>query len=503
MENRTKISLKLILTMLFITLLYPSFAQKKALKIDSLITRYNKLGLFNGTALITFNNSVIYKRSFGAADKNWNINNRSNTKYQIGGASKMFTSIIILQLVEKGKLDVQLPISTYLPFITNEATKKITLQQLLTNTSGLPDFLNETDFYSEHRFKHYVSSLDFAKTYSDVKPEFEPGTKVSNCNAGYVLLGAIIEQVTGKPFPKVLKENILDSLNLKNTGCYANDQVLDNYASGYMSVMGDTKNAFYWDLTGLGASNGIYSTVDDLLSFSEALNKKRLISSQSYSILYTPQTNGSSYGFSIDSIPFRKGKGYKKLIGQLSSSLGYSTVFYRSMEDNHSIILLDNIKDDANNNKLEPLFQGLLSILYNNPYELPKEHMSYYLANSAIKIGIDETISKYYNLTSEETSTHDELAENDLNELAYSLMRNDRGAEALRVLKLNSSLFPRSYKVYHAFGEYYLKTKQLETALRNFQNAKRFNLKETGQDIINYNREEHMVKEIEKSLLVN
>ncbi len=184
----------IIIGLLFISVV--SLGQTKIEQLDKLIGLYTEYGQFNGSVLVAENGNILYKKGFGLANMEWNIPNKANTKHRLGSISKQFTGMLIMQLVEAGKLDLHVPITTYLTDYPKENGDKITIHHLLTHSSGIPNYTSFTNFRSLQR--DYYSPKDFVKTFADSTLNFNPGAQFSYSNSGYFLLGAIIEKLTGK-----------------------------------------------------------------------------------------------------------------------------------------------------------------------------------------------------------------------------------------------------------------------------------------------------------------
>src|SRR5437764_5438582 len=168
-----------------------ALAQDKAAKIDQMISLYQKYGQFNGSALVADNGKVIYKKGVGLANMEWDIPNAPDTKFRLGSITKQFTATLILQLVEQGKIKLDGKITDYLPDYRKDTGDKVTIQHLLTHTSGIPNYTSRPDFMTKISRDPYSVS-DFVKKYASDDLEFEPGSKFSYDNSGYFILGAII-----------------------------------------------------------------------------------------------------------------------------------------------------------------------------------------------------------------------------------------------------------------------------------------------------------------------
>ena len=240
---------------------------------------------FSGAVLIAKDGKPILKKAYGSANKSSNTANNVDTKFNLGSIDKSFTAVAIAQLVQQGKLSFNDPISKYLPDYPNKAVAaKVTIHQLLTHTSGMGMYFNE-------EFMKRRASL---KTLSDLLPlfvndtlDFEPGEKMQYSNAGYVVLGLVIEKLSGQNYFDYVRQHIFEPAGMKNTASYELDQKVPNLAIGYtnMGLTGRPEPGPRKDstphLTGRGSSaGGGYSTLDDLLKFGQALIDHKLLNKQ-------------------------------------------------------------------------------------------------------------------------------------------------------------------------------------------------------------------------------
>jgi CubicO group peptidase (beta-lactamase class C family) len=240
-------------------------AQDKAAKIDELLLSYHANGQFNGSALVAESGRVIFKKGYGLANMEWGIPNTPDTKHRLGSITKQFTAMLVLQLVEKGKLKLDGKITDYLPDYRKDTGERVTIHHLLTHTSGIPSYTGLPKFFDEVSRDPYPVA-EFVKKYCSGNLEFEPGSKFAYNNSGYFLLGAIIEKVTGKPYEAVLKEQILDPLGMKDTGYDRHGTVLPKRAAGYSKTLLGYENAPYLDMSLPYAAGSLYSTIEDLYS---------------------------------------------------------------------------------------------------------------------------------------------------------------------------------------------------------------------------------------------
>jgi len=216
-----------ILTILFIL---PLSAQEIEAQIDQVMGEFIQLDLFSGTVLVAKDGEIIYAKAFGEADKDFHVKNTLETKFNIGSIGKTFTGTSIMQLAQKGKLNVMDPVIKYLPdFPYGE---KILIHHLLTHTSGTFNYFAHPDFAEKMYSIRSVS--DALSLIYDQKLQFQaPGEKFLYSNSGIVILGAIIEKISGISYTEYLQKNILGPAKMHDTGIYYLEDVVENRAVGY------------------------------------------------------------------------------------------------------------------------------------------------------------------------------------------------------------------------------------------------------------------------------
>jgi CubicO group peptidase (beta-lactamase class C family) len=269
-------------------------SEKQIADINNLIEDLSNKDAFSGTVLIAKGDKIIYQKAVGLSNKEQNMKNNIETKFNIGSMNKMFTGIAIAQLAEKNKLRYSDKITSYLPNLPKKIFGDITIEQLLTHSSGTGDFF---------RFPRFEQIADTAKTiatYVNIGLEepllFKPGTKVSYSNYGYILLGAIIESVSKMSYYDYVRQNIFVIANMKNTDSYERNKIHENFAIGYANppqmpnetpkLNNRENNTKILELKGNSAGGG-YSTAVDFHKFSQALLANKLITSKTLGIVTT------------------------------------------------------------------------------------------------------------------------------------------------------------------------------------------------------------------------
>lgn len=449
----------------------PAAAQEKPEKIRELLRRYHEAGQFNGSALISEQGRVIYRGSFGLANYEWNIPNTPETKFRLGSITKAFTAMLVLQLVEQGELRLDDKVIQYLPEF-KKTGGRITIDQLLTHTSGLPDYNNLPDEFRMVQ-SGLLSPAEIIHRIAEYDLLFEPGTKFGYSNDGYRVLGAIIEKVTSKSYEQVLRENILASAGMENTGYSSRTAVLPKRAAGYMKRLAGLETAAFYEPS---PASGMYSTVDDLYRWNQALDGEKLLQPNHKALVWSISPYGNAYGWHVSKV--KVGEKREKL-KQMSEGavFGYFARFVRLPEDNHLIILLTNVR--ASTNYLPDVEQGVISILYGEPYKAPQRSIAETMLATFRQAGIGAALQQYRELKPQQPESYN-FAENELNMLGYEFLRVKKLKEAIEVFKLNTETYPRSANAYDSLGEAYMAAGDDQNAIANYQKSVELDHKNTN-----------------------
>lgn len=310
----------------------PGADQDYAARADAFVNVFVKQGKFMGTALVAKDGKPVFRKGYGVANVEWDIPNTPDTKFRLGSITKQFTGMAILQLAEAGKLKLDDPANKYYPEAP-AAWEKITIHHLLTHTSGIPSYTSIPNFFRD-KARDPLKPAEIVKLTQDQPLEFGPGEKMKYSNSGYVLLGHIIEKASGQEYAAYLRKNIFDPLGMKDSGYDTQKAILKKRASGYSP---DVTNAPYLDMSLPHAAGSLYSTVDDLLIWDQALYAGKLISKESYEKMFTPVKNDYAYGWVV------RTRGGHKEIGHGGGIHGFNTSFLRFPEDRLTVIVFSNL----------------------------------------------------------------------------------------------------------------------------------------------------------------
>jgi CubicO group peptidase (beta-lactamase class C family) len=293
---------------------------------------------FMGSVLVARGNDVLLNKGYGFADLEWNVPNTPTTKFRLGSITKQFTAAAILLLEERGKLTVDDPVKKYMPDAP-AAWEKITIFHLLTHTSGIPNFTSFPDYAKLEASP--TTPTELVARFRDKPLDFQPGEKWSYSNSGYVLLGYLIEKISGESYAQFVQDNIFKPLGMVNSGYDSNSAVIQNRASGYTPEAGGIVNSGYINMTIPLSAGGLYSTTEDLLRWQQGLFGGKLLSPASLKKMTTPYK--SDYGFGV---VIRTVNGHEE-IGHGGGIEGFNTMLAYYPEDKLTVVVLANLNGSA------------------------------------------------------------------------------------------------------------------------------------------------------------
>jgi CubicO group peptidase (beta-lactamase class C family) len=329
-------------------------------RADAYLTAEAGKNSFRGSVLVGIDGKIQFEKGYGVADEEWSVHNTPTTKFRIASLTKQFTAACILLLQERSKLSVQDPISRYLSSLPG-AWESITIHQLLTHTSGIPDYTSSAKMKELNRTGATPKEL-IALVQSEPL-EFKPGSKFAYTNTGYILLGMIIEKVSGRTYDAFLVGNVFRPLGMVNSGYDRASDILSNRATGYEIKDGHFINSDFIDMSIPYAAGGIFSTVEDLFRWNEALANGKLLSPESLRQMFAeyPETAymQSHYGYGVV-MTMRFGRTIYYHGGGVT---GFSSVIQRYSKEHICIVVLSNL----NPVKSWDLGDHIASYLFDHP----------------------------------------------------------------------------------------------------------------------------------------
>ena len=426
---------------------------------------------------------VVKLAQYGVATIQDSIPVSRHSRFTINSITKAFVGVAVMQLVEAGKLDVAAPISRYLPGLP-AAWQPVTVRQLLTHASGLPEIMGDDDQISEANENAAWASVQ-------QKPmEFEPGEKFSYNQTNYLLVGKIIDQLSGQPFATFIQERQLNVVGMPRTSLGDSHDVLPNSTLGYTYskvVNGEWQrsskplNLFEVYAPSLRTASGMRSTAEEMAHWLIALQQGKLLQPASLPVLWTPGllNNGRPAGFN------RLQNGYalgwptvaRPEHRAVAPTGGGRSALFVYPEDDLAIVVLTNLMGA-------------------NPDMFIDEIAGYYLPDMrlATGFGLPPTIRTLHNQLRQHGFSQAgtllkqarkknpayQLPEAEVNAWGYSLLKQAQPKDALEVFKLNVSLYPQSANAYDSLGELYAELGNRELARKNYQRSLALNPENKG-----------------------
>ncbi|MCR8561324.1 beta-lactamase family protein [Mucilaginibacter sp. BJC16-A38] len=312
--------------------------------IDSFVSKHN----FNGTVLIEQKSASTYHKSYGLANMEFKVANTNDMRYKVASITKMFTSTLIMQLVEKGLIDLEKPFNTYLPDCKGEAAGKVTVHQLLNHTSGIAN--TDTVKSLEVALKFGVPFYQKPRSTDELlsicvngKLVNQPGKVFDYNNADYIILGKIIERLCHKTYEEVLKEKILLPLKMENSGLLYQKDIIANLADTYMYR--DDIKQMVPDLPvypeNWYAAGAMYSTATDLLKFTDALFAGKLVKQESLNRMFVSGLGEYGFGVWVYENYDINGKMYR-IVKRPGLIMGAQAMMFHVLGEGTTIIILSN-----------------------------------------------------------------------------------------------------------------------------------------------------------------
>lgn len=306
--------------------------------MEQVIQSYVAAKTFMGSVLVARGKDVLLTKGYGSANLEWNIPDSPATKYRLGSITKQFTAASILLLEERGKLKVEDPVKKYLPDAP-AAWDRITIYNLLTHTSGIPNF---TSFPEYKKIEPFATTPEQVVAMFRDKPlDFQPGEKWSYSNSGYLLLGYLIEKISGESYEKFLQDNIFTPLDMLDSGYDSNSAVIARRASGYAPSANGPVNAGFIHMSIPHAAGALYSTTGDLLRWEQGLFGGKVLSSASLKKMTTPFKNDYAFGLGVT-----KQNG-REMISHNGGIEGFNTFLGYYPDDHITVVVLANLNGQA------------------------------------------------------------------------------------------------------------------------------------------------------------
>ena len=431
-----------------------------AAQLDELLGAHHAIDQLSGSVLVADKGEVVYQGSFGMANSDWNLPNTAETKFRLASVTKQFTSMLTMLLVQDGKLELDAPITRYLPDYPAASGDRVTLTHLLNHTSGIPSYTDRQGFFREEGQETWTVEAFLAKFCSGPL-DFEPGTQYHYNNSGYFLLGAIIEAVTDQTYQAALQERIFQPLGMQDTGYDDQYAVLSNRATGYVDILSGRRVATWIDMTTPYAAGALYSTTGDLWKWAQALDKKRLLSGELEQLMFTPGLE--EYGFGWDIQTQGEGERSGLAIYHTGGMPGVSTLVWRMPELERTVIILCNASSPT-----LAIKRDIVEALGGGVPKTPEPRGDAVIARVVLDSGIEAAQTE---LARWPEVVRDEYIERDVNAIGYSLIQQHRYADAIKLFEFLTATYPTSANTWDSLGEGHLIAGHVDQAIENYTKA--------------------------------
>ncbi len=457
-------------------------AQNKKAKLSAMMQAYHNYNMFDGAVLVAENGKIIYKDAFGLANREWNIPNRTDTKFMIGSVSKPLTATLMLIQVQKGLIDLNKTIADYLPEFKNKPAAGITIKQLLSHTSGMANYDIIKDFFPRLSRQNF-SREDYVKVFMDSALVFEPGTRYAYSSWGYFTLGYIMESVTGKSYAALMKEDIFDKLKMKNSGSYQHLQVVTNRATGYDYSFGGFTSADFRDQSNTMGTGDLYSTVEDLFKFHLAITNNTLLNKQLTDEMLTPGKRPARYGYGWFNQNFKYTPTDSVTANfHLGMTEGFISFMLRMPATNSFTIILCN----SSPTDFFGITKNLVKVLNNKTVEL-KQPLHKKMETLIGQLGAAKAVEAYKKMKTD--SGHYYVDWISMNFIAEQLLNLKRYEDARIIAENNVAEFPDKDFVMFTTGNIYLALNRKEDAIKFY--------KKTLESYPGYQEAKNKLKELE------
>ncbi len=470
--------LPLFFVLLLLALSGKAIAQsQQSTEIDQIFQKFYEYTFFQGAVLVADRGEVVYQRAFGQANREWSVPNTLDTRFNIASISKQFTAVLILRLVDAGRLDLDQPIANYLPEYRSDVGRRVTLHHLLTHQSGIPNYTSLPYVWSDSLTQRYTTE-DLIRRFGSFDLEFEPGTRYRYSNTGYLLLAAIAERVTGEPFDVLIEQQILAPLGLQQTGVDNRSALVEKRAFGYEKTTQGYRPVAGMYMKNLQGAGNLYSTVEDLFRWDQAWYTHELLSKKEVKTLekaYTetnatwipPYASTYGYGVALAEIPLTKKKSVP-MVFHSGHIKGFSSFYARFPADQQAVIILSNT-GEVSTARMNAVTVEVLKVLHGLPHTLPERNLADDLYQVINQEGIAPAVTYYHQLRDafpyEFTNSRAQLAA-----LGQRLQQEGDLASAVVIFQLNSDVHPH-WSTYYQLAEACLLVDEPENAERYYQQS--------------------------------
>lgn len=347
-------------------------SKPNTVRMDQIVSYYFDHKQFMGSVLVIRGDQVLFDKSYGYANLEWDTPFTPDAKFRLGSLTKQFTAASILLLQERGKLKTSDLISLSLPN-TPTSWGKITIRNLLTHTSGIPNFTDVPDYGSKIALLPTTPDKEYL-SFRDKPLDFQAGEKYAYSNSNYILLGMVIEKVSGMKYSDFLQQNLFDPLHMINTGMDSNARILHHRVYGYSPGAAGIVNSDYADMTVPFAAGALYSTTHDLAVWNGALYGGKVLKPESLTEMTTPYKDNYAYGLMVRTV-----EGHQE-IEHGGGIEGFNTFLSYDSADKLSVVVLSNLNSGAPGE----IAEQLATIAHGKAVVLPSERKAITVSSTVL-----------------------------------------------------------------------------------------------------------------------
>lgn len=435
-------------------------SHKKAMSL--IMHEYHNYNMFDGAVLVAENGKIVYKEAFGLANREWNIPNATDSKFMIGSVSKPLTATLMLIQVQKGLVSLNKTIADYLPEFKNKPAANITIKQLLSHTSGMPNYDIIKDFFPRISRQNFTREA-YIKVFMDSALAFKSGTGYAYSSWGYFTLGYIMERVTGKTYAQLMKDDIFTPLQMNNSGSYLHTQIVPKRATGYDYSFGGFASSDFRDQSNTMGTGDIYSTVEDMFTFHLAISNNTLLNKQLTDEMLTEGMRPARYGYGWFNQNFKYTPTDSVAANfHLGMTEGFISFAIRIPSTNSFAIILCN----SSPTDFFGIIKNLVKVMYNKPVVL-KQPVHKKTETNIAALGAARAIEEYKKMKAD--SAHYYIEWISMNFIAEQLLNLKRLDDASIISENNVAEFPDKDLVMLTMGNIYLALNRKEDAIKYYK----------------------------------
>lgn len=457
------------ITLLFICLavvnLLPAQNQKTEghkLALSLIMRQYHNFNMFDGAVLVAENGKIIYKEAYGLANREWNISNTTDTKFMIGSVSKPLTAMLMLIQVQKGLVSLDKTIADYLPEFKNKPAAGITIKQLLSHTSGMPNYDIIKDFFPRISRQNF-SREAYVKVFMDSALAFEPGARYAYSSWGYFTLGYIMERVTGKSYAQLMKDDIFTPLQMNSSGSYFHKQIVPKRATGYDYSFGGFTSSDFRDQSNTMGTGDLYSTVEDMFKFHLAITNNSLLNKKLTNEMLAEGMRPARYGYGWFNQNFKYTPTDSVAANfHLGMTEGFISFAIRIPSTNSFAIILCN----SSPTDFFGITKNLVKVMYNMPVTL-KVPIHKKTETNIAGMGAAKAVEAYKKMKADTAKYYVDWIS--MNFIAEQLLNLKRLDDARIIAENNVAEFPDKDLVMLTMGNIYLALNRKEDAIKYYK----------------------------------